>query len=98
MTSIKSIMLLMFRSPDWYREGWFRHLRETEGWSEEQIYSRVQKEVRNSGMGVSFIPPDRGSERFRQCGKCEEHVSSWDEAPKLKDCQTFHLECINITN
>jgi len=86
------------RSPDWYREGWFKHLRDIEEWSEEQIHSWMLKEVRKSGISVNFIPPVRGSKRFRQCGQCEEHVTAWDEAPVRKDSQIFHLECINITN
>ena len=85
-------LLCLLRSPDWYREGWFLHLREIKEWSEEQIYSWVQKEVRNSGISVSFIPPARGSERFRECSQCDEHVSSWEEAPKL--LEICHLGCM----
>ena len=88
----------LFRSPDWYREGWFLHLREVEEWSEELIYSWMQKEVRNSGISVRFIPPVRGSERFRECSRCQEHVSAWDAAPQLKDCLICHLECLNTNN
>ena len=64
-------------------------------WSEEKIYSWVQKEVRRSGISVSFIPPDRGSERFVACGECGEHVSSWQRDPHAgRPC---HSACVDMT-
>ena len=66
------------RSPDWYREAWFRHLREEVAWSEERIHAWVQREVRTSGIPVPVPPPPRHSARYVACRACGEHVAAWD--------------------
>ena len=45
------------RAPDWYREEWFRHLREDLNWSEEKIFSWARKEERLSGLSLAIPPP-----------------------------------------
>jgi len=83
------------RSPDWYREAWFKHLRDVLQWSEEKIYSWVQREIRNSGIYVEMIPPSKDSDRYVACDTCGEHVASWDQdGVTCYNCGVrYHTQC-----
>ena len=66
------------RAPDWYREEWFRHLREELDWSEEKIFSWVRKEERRSGICLEVPPPSPSSGRWVGCEVCGDHVVIMD--------------------
>ena len=62
-------------APDWYRDLYFRHLRQVEGRSEEALYSLARRESRDPTRPLRVPPPDRGDgSRFVGCGVCGEHV------------------------
>ena len=50
------------QAPAWYKEQWFRHIRELD-WSDHKIYSSVLKLFRQTGQLVTIEPPDRDSSR-----------------------------------
>ena len=52
-----------YKSPDWYREQWFEHMRDNLEGSEKQIYNWALKDLRSSGLHVNILPPNRNSER-----------------------------------
>ena len=48
---------MIAKSPQWYKDLWFTHLRKDLLWSEHQIYKWACKEVRYNGLHVEIPPP-----------------------------------------
>jgi len=88
---------MIAKSPEWYQQLWFDHLREDQDWSEEKIYSWANKELRRSGLQVEVLPPNRHSHRFLACGGCTEHVSQADESICCSQCLLWHhIRCSGL--
>ncbi|XP_059087861.1 uncharacterized protein LOC131884188 [Tigriopus californicus] len=83
------------KSPEWYRDLYFQHLRKVEGKSEEHLLSLSRKISRNSGVNIKIPSPARTSDRFVPCGNCNEHVGLDNFSAACESCSTwFHVACL----
>lgn len=83
------------RSPEWYRDLYFQHLRKVEGKSEEHLLSVARKISRNAGVTIKIPPPLRTSDRFVPCGNCDEHVGLDNFSAACEKCSKwFHVACL----
>ena len=84
-------------APDWYISLFFHHLRNVEQKSEEYIYQYAKKRSRDHSSTITVPPPDRNSERFVPCGKCDEHVSLACFSVLCNDCgKWYHVRCLSL--
>ena len=84
-------------APDWYIDLWFKHLREDENLSEEEVYQFAKRESRLSQIPVTVPPPPRTSSRFSPCGRCKEHIGLDDSSFTCDICEVWHhLRCTRI--
>ena len=85
------------QAPDWYVELWFKHLREVENLTEEEVYQAAKKESRFKESPITVPPPPRSSSRFIPCGKCKAHVGLEDTSFFCDICEAWHhLACTQI--
>ncbi|QQP37689.1 SET domain containing (Lysine methyltransferase) 7, partial [Caligus rogercresseyi] len=83
------------RAPPWYRDAWFVHLREAQGLSEEELQDLANKKSQAWGIFVEVPSPPRGSDRFRPCGSCDEHLGLRQWTLSCTICELwFHFSCI----
>ena len=82
------------QAPEWYVELWFKHLREDNNLTEEEVYQAAKKESRLSQLPLRVPPPPRTSSRFLPCGKCKEHIGLAEDSFTCDICDVWHhLKC-----
>ena len=87
----------MCHAPEWYTDLWFKHLREDQNLTEEEVYQAARRESRLSQLTLSVPPPPRKSSRFFPCRRCNEHIGLEESCFACDICELWHhLRCTRI--